>query len=420
MSQAKQKTKDKPLRSAKFLLALLALVFVFIIGFLFASSNSCKQGALLVLAEQTALAEFENIKNQLDWHIQREGVFGWSKNEPELGMLDENKAKKDGEPNLVKLPPCTIIREIAKYKNKSKDKNFRISSPHPLNLNNITNTFEQNSLLEFEKGKEFTSRKINTGSSQSLQFVFPLESQKSCLACHTAISATDKLLGTFSVTYKLDKWEKEAPSLTLHAIIVCLLLVISMGISAYLFTQKTYATKVTVKTTTQSTTADQLTGLLNRTALFEFLEREVMRAKRLDDNICLILIDIDHFKEINDRYGSKMGDAVLIFTSQTLEAQVREYDIIGRSGGNEFLLLLPQTPLNIAQEICKRLITIVHKTPVSHESDVAPVTVSVGLVELAKGETVNSLLSRASGALSNAKANGGDRLETDDVFRIKR
>lgn len=419
--EIKQKKGFKPLRSAKLLLGLIVVIFVMSISFVFAGNYFCKHEALFLLAEKSAKTEFETVKSQLKWHLKKKGLFGW-------GITDSGKTSQDlpneGEDlSLIKLPPCKLAREVLQYKTESSNGcEYKFSSPQPLNLNNMTNSFEQNALLQFKQGRKFVSRKLTEIPGTRYQVVFPIKSENSCLSCHTISSEYDNLLGTFSVVYDMDKWSKNAPSLTKQTVALTLLLIAAMVIIIYLFTQKTYATKVTVKTKTRNATADTLTGLLNRTALFEFIEREIMRARRFKDKLCLVLIDIDHFSQINDRYGSKMGDAVLIATSQILESQVREYDIIGRSGSNEFLLLLPQTSMEIAKEICSRLITMTEKTPVTCESHTTPVTVSTGLVEFRaeENEDIDMFIRRAKGALSNAKANGGNRMETDDVFRIKR
>ena len=150
---------------------------------------------------------------------------------------------------------------------------------------------------------------------------------------------------------------------------------------------------------------DPLTGAPNRTAAMQRLEHLQERAN-MGQPSALALLDIDHFKRVNDRYGHAAGDAVLLRAVQVLTAGIREQDCLARFGGEEFLLILAGTPLNVARQVCDRLCVAL----ASHDwSDVSPdlqVTASFGLARLRAGSDLRLVLRAADSAMYEAKAAG--------------
>lgn len=155
---------------------------------------------------------------------------------------------------------------------------------------------------------------------------------------------------------------------------------------------------------------DPLTGLYNRQHLQGRLEAERERARAGGHRFCVALIDLDHFKHINDRHGHAMGDHVLITFARQAQAVLRETDTIGRWGGEEFLIMLPDTePVDKAGIALRRLREGLRRTPVSEEAPQMRVTFSAGVAEWAQGESIDQLLDRADKALYEAKRQGRDR-----------
>jgi len=160
-------------------------------------------------------------------------------------------------------------------------------------------------------------------------------------------------------------------------------------------------------------TTDSLTGLANRRRLFDSLEQEVYRAQRYGTTLSLIMFDIDHFKRINDNWGHATGDWVLRRIAQETRELLRKTDQAGRYGGEEFLVVLPQTDLSEALLLAHRLSERISDTAITPEHDAPmPVTVSVGVAALAPDETGEELIHRADQALYRAKQNGRNRVET--------
>jgi diguanylate cyclase len=155
---------------------------------------------------------------------------------------------------------------------------------------------------------------------------------------------------------------------------------------------------------------DDLTGSFNRRCIMRFLDEEIERAHRTNAHCSVALIDLDWFKRINDTYGHPTGDEVLRTFAITVFANIRGVDRFGRYGGEEFLLLLPDTPHDVALRLLNRLRAIVAELDWSAFSLGMQVTVSAGIVTLKAGETADALLARADAALYKAKAQGRNRI----------
>jgi diguanylate cyclase (GGDEF)-like protein len=154
---------------------------------------------------------------------------------------------------------------------------------------------------------------------------------------------------------------------------------------------------------------DDLTGSLNRRCIMRFLDDEIARADRANVRCSIALIDLDWFKRINDTYGHPTGDEVLKTFAITVFANIRGVDRFGRYGGEEFLLVLPDTPHEVAVRLLERLRSITSGLDWSAFSQGMRVTVSVGVATLKAGESADTFLARADRALYNAKAQGRNR-----------
>ncbi len=159
----------------------------------------------------------------------------------------------------------------------------------------------------------------------------------------------------------------------------------------------------------QASTHDPLTGLPNRRLILERLEEFVRERRRFT----LTLLDIDHFKLINDHHGHDVGDRVLVAITQTLSATLRDYDLCARWGGEEFLLLLADTDRTEARSIVERLRSRLAAVTLRADDQTISVTVSAGLCQHRPGEPHQTTLKRADQALLKAKRAGRDRSLSD-------
>lgn len=157
---------------------------------------------------------------------------------------------------------------------------------------------------------------------------------------------------------------------------------------------------------------DPLTGLFNRRYMEETLDLELARATRGRREIGIIMLDIDHFKSLNDSCGHDAGDALLRALAGLLRTRVREGDIACRFGGEEFILILPEAPLDLARHRAEEIREAMCQLRVSHRGRViGPITVSAGVAAFPDhGKTSEGLLHAADAALYRAKAEGRDRV----------
>ena len=153
---------------------------------------------------------------------------------------------------------------------------------------------------------------------------------------------------------------------------------------------------------------DPLTGIANRRALEESLEAEISRAKRFDHLLGVILLDLDHFKETNDSFGHAEGDAVLRSVAGLLSASARRGDTVARLGGEEFVIVLPETDLEGARMLAERLRLEIEARPVGR----IRASASCGVATMIPDDTVETLLAAADSALYRAKEAGRNRTET--------
>jgi diguanylate cyclase (GGDEF)-like protein len=159
-------------------------------------------------------------------------------------------------------------------------------------------------------------------------------------------------------------------------------------------------------------TTDGLTGLINRRAFVHELKREVERAARQGTATSLLLLDLDHFKAINDTHGHGAGDTVLVAVARTLQRESRIYDLVGRWGGEEFIVALPGTDEDRALIVAERLREAIANLKVTNNlGEVMLLTASIGAAQLEPAaESLDQLVDRADRAMYRAKVGGRNRV----------
>jgi diguanylate cyclase (GGDEF)-like protein len=185
----------------------------------------------------------------------------------------------------------------------------------------------------------------------------------------------------------------------LVTILVILLVIIVLNL--FISKLENYATK------------DEMTGIYNRRKMDELLLREIAFARRYGDPLGLMILDIDHFKSVNDTYGHRTGDQYLKGLSEVLQVEVRHVDYLGRWGGEEFIILLPKTSLDQAQDVAERLRKAVEALQVESGRGLISRTISVGVTsaELAKFD-MDEMMRQADDAMYQAKQAGGNKVVT--------
>jgi diguanylate cyclase (GGDEF)-like protein len=156
---------------------------------------------------------------------------------------------------------------------------------------------------------------------------------------------------------------------------------------------------------------DALTGLLNRRAMEEALDRQLKRSRRTKEPFVVMMLDLDHFKRINDLHGHPMGDEALKHVAALLQSAMRTSDSLGRFGGEEFVLLLSNTPMDQAETVAEKLRALLHGSPLDIDNTRILLSVSIGVAQWrADAEDISRVLSRADAALFQAKVQGRNRV----------
>ena len=156
---------------------------------------------------------------------------------------------------------------------------------------------------------------------------------------------------------------------------------------------------------------DPLTNCYNKKESEFLLERFFKEFLRYATPLSVLMLDIDHFKKVNDTYGHLAGDYVLKEVANVIKSTIRQSDICGRFGGEEFLIILPNTKLSGAMKLAERLRNNIHNHKFIYNNQEIPLTVSIGITSASKSDSIYSIIQRADEALYEAKNKGRNRVE---------
>jgi diguanylate cyclase (GGDEF)-like protein len=164
---------------------------------------------------------------------------------------------------------------------------------------------------------------------------------------------------------------------------------------------------------------DSLTGALNRKAILDGLEKEMKRAERRNSKLSIGLCDIDHFKKVNDTYGHQVGDEVLRLFVREIQSDLRGYDLLGRYGGEEFLVVAPDSTGTFEEGLYERLRARIAGRRMAFKTGSFCITVSIGVAGAESGATVEEILAAADAALYLAKDEGRNRIVYASDMSVK-
>jgi diguanylate cyclase (GGDEF)-like protein len=210
------------------------------------------------------------------------------------------------------------------------------------------------------------------------------------------VSAAQALGGAFfaGAAHRLTPSHLETPTLLFGVLVVCIQGVLYLMMFGGVVTESIH----------EQAQLDYLTGILNRRGIESALDAELARTRRTGTCFSMLLLDVDHFKSINDQFGHAVGDDALRNVAQTVLRTVRIYDPVGRFGGDEFMLLLPQTDGTEAQSTADRILEAIRELPAPAKG--AVVTVSIGATSCNSQEGAAEVMMRADAALYEAKRDG--------------
>ncbi|MDD2850855.1 MAG: diguanylate cyclase [Desulfuromonadaceae bacterium] len=421
MENVAESTIEIPSKGSDFVRKYLTGIFL-IIGLIVLSvfwgfsyrSNTLIREQLLKQAQ----AFFEEVVITREWAAKHGGVYVKIRPDTVVNQyllkipgLKVVITDEDGIAYTLKNP-ALITRELSELATTKDVLRFRITSLTPLNPTNSPDPFEQTALNSFNQGsKEYFTFETNDAQVY-FRYMAPLITTKPCLKCHEQQGYKEgDIRGGISVSLPATDVLKQINENRYYIVLIAFAIVV------LIFAIIRYISRVFIGDLNRAeqhlremASRDYLTSLLNRREAFRRIQEERERAKRAETPISFLLFDIDHFKRLNDTYGHDAGDAVLKQLAIKLLEALRDYDIVCRYGGEEFLIVSPDTDLEQAFKLAERLRVTIAETNINAALQDISITVSIGVTQLQAEESIEAVISRADAALYQAKNGGRNRV----------
>ena len=390
---------------------VISLVIVAVYAGIYLRNNRL----LLESVKQQAASYFDLVVRVRRWNANYGGVYAEKKpgveSNPYLREVGIEPDKKTVDGSIITLKnPALMTKEISGISSSINGIKFHITSLMLLNHENAPDEFELRALGSFTRGEREYWEIERTDSGSVFRYMAPLPFEHSCQKCHFKFNyKIGDIRGGISVSIPFSKIEQEM-ALNLLSIIGLSLLTLALLLGSTYVMLNNLGNKIETAQSAllEASIRDELTGLYNRRFLMSRLHEEFERARRQGSSLGLLMMDLDNFKDVNDEYGHQVGDQVLRSVAQTLAGILREYDIAGRYGGEEFVVVSVETGIDdlvrLAERIRARIESAVHcKVPGVR------ITISIGVASLADDDTPETLLKRADDALYRAKNEGRNR-----------
>ena len=427
--KVKNDKKERPKSSkiwSNFILNISLVIIIFVvgifIGFIVRNSRLINNEVL-----SRARSYFVDIVLTRRWNANYGGVYVEKKEEVLSNPYLENPDIEAVDGKIyTKKNPALMTREISTYAEKEGLFKFHITSLRPLNPNNRADEFEQPALQRFEEGEKEYFKTIKEKGKFFFRYMAPLYVEESCLSCHAkqGYKAGD-IRGGISVTFDVSrikntiKWQNN--TLIVLSILSAAVL---LGIIYFFIMRLSNRLSDAYSKIEEMAMVDDLMQILNRRFFFNRLQEELQRARRYNLHLGCILIDIDHFKKVNDRYGHQTGDMVLKHIASKIKEKIRKTDIIARYGGEEIGIILPNADEQEACGVAEKIRNFFeNETFIVDDIIKIRVTVSLGVVaatpeELKGIEDYNLIIRLADNALYEAKKNGRNRTEVARLIEL--
>jgi len=282
-----------------------------------------------------------------------------------------------------------------------------------LNPLNKPDDFERKALERFEQGERELWQIDRSSGKPVFRYILPLVIEEACLSCHRQQGYKQgDIRGGVSVMIPAEgltaQMRTNRNQIVIDAVVTIGILLALLYFLAWKLVGRLDETQKRLK---HIAVTDELTGLKNRRHIMEQMNKEYQRAVRTGGTLSLILLDIDNFKQVNDNYGHVFGDRVLRAVAQEMVGGLRSYDLLGRIGGEEFLIASPGSTLDDAAGLAERIRQKIKDRKISDKIQELSVTVSAGVTSLSEHDaTADAILQRADDALYLAKQQGRDRV----------
>ena len=397
-------------------LLVLCVILSLLVGSIFFFLYTRTLDTLKTRLHEQATTMAELVDQFRIWNISYNGVYvekrsGVATNRHLLQAGINPDIRTVGGKTLTLRNHAIMTDEVSRLKERDGSGSFRMVGSDPLNRKNLPDALEKKALNRFSAGDKEYSLLDLKGSSPTYRFFRPLYADRSCQECHKNGRGGDgRVLGAVSITIPIGSMVAELRSTRLFILSGAVVTIGLFVAIAYLLTWR-LATRLdeALQHLKLQATTDELTGLRNRRTIMKRLREEFQRSKRQMEPLCVMIADIDFFKRINDTYGHPFGDQVLQLVANSIRESVRTYDMVGRIGGEEFLVISPGVNLAEALGLAERIRSRVAEIQLQNGADRVAVTISIGLTILAEEDNdMESLLKRGDMALYKAKDQGRD------------
>jgi diguanylate cyclase (GGDEF)-like protein len=354
---------------------------------------------------------FNSVLLTRKWNAHYGGVYVEKKEGVESNpyLTDPEIRTIDGKTYTLKNP-ALMTREISAYAEKEGLFKFHITSLNPLNPANKSDEFEKQALVYFERGEKekYTTEKIQNRTY--FRYMAPLYVEKDCLQCHEKQGyKIGQVRGGISVTFDIEDILSTVRT-NIIAVVFFGVAVTGALLGLIFFSMLKLVRRIQKvrQEIEKMAITDMLTEVFSRGHLVDRFTEEFERARRLNKNLSCIILDIDHFKAVNDKYGHLAGDKVLKEITDRIKSTIRAYDILGRYGGEEFLIVSPEADFNETIKLAERIRNIIRENLIEGIN----VTVSQGMSGIHKEDkSIDDIIKRADDLLYKAKTAGRDRIE---------
>jgi len=366
------------------------------------------------LALETARTYLLQILTTREWNAKLGGVYIFTspENHPNPYLLDPERdiTLPDGRV-LTKVNPAYMTRQLSELAAKSRGYRFRLTGPKPLRPDNAPNDWERKALKAFDSGAAEYGCYTVEGGERAYVYMAPVRATPECVKCHAVKGYREgDILGGISVTMLYPPQLRNEYLAYWHMLIALIgsLIISILGHKL----EKAY------EKSRREADIDPLTRIFNRRYFMHRYRQDLRIAQRTGQPMSLIMIDVDHFKLYNDNYGHLEGDQCLVSIAAAIHrALQRPADLCARFGGEEFIVLLPDTSETGALHVAERIRSGVAEADMPH--GVSPVdrrvTVSIGVALVGAGNVIPAqelqFIDAADAALYRAKNAGRNRIE---------
>lgn len=329
---------------------------------------------------------------------------------PLLANVKERDIVTPSGRKLTLLNSPAILREISDQFKSAEGDQMRLVSHNPINPNNYPDDWESKALDQLEDGGGKAQSFVSVGGVSYFRLMYPMNIVPKCMNCHHyAANSPEKVVGGLSVIVDKTPYDRLSEQV-LNKIGIGYFSIWVAGLFG-LFAFDFFGAQL-LRHLEFTSIHDGLTRLNNRREIDRLLNLEYQRATRYQKPLSLMMIDIDHFKQVNDTYGHQVGDKALRLVAETIKQTIRKTDIAGRYGGEELLVIATDTPSQDAISLAQRLSSALCAIPIKIKSgESISITVSIGVsCYSSEIKSASSLVKHADDALYQAKELGRNRV----------